>query len=187
MVQKKTAPVMARRNRRSARSADRAPRKVSKRPPVMRAGGTFGTAHAAANPTIARRVSASGAIHGRSPAPANRNPPAVVPVRMARNVNNSRTLFPRASWSCRSNSGRMPYLAGLKMALWTPMPASTTSAQRPPVGWENKVSVAPVISRTSTAFIVMMTVRLLMRSAKNPATNEVRTSGRVKTTMASVV
>ena len=67
------------------------------------------------------------------------------------------------------------------------MPASTTIAQRLPVGWESKASVAPVISRTSTAFIVMMTVRLLMRSAKNPATNEVRTSGRVKTTMAIVV
>ena len=58
---------------------------------------------------------------------------------------------------------------------------------RPPVGWESKASVAPVIGRTSTALIVMITVRLLMRSAKKPATKEVRTSGKVKTTMAIVV
>src|SRR5574340_1281482 len=44
-----------------------------------------------------------------------------------------------------------------------------------------------VMSRTSTAFIVMMTVHLLRRSAKKPDTTDVRISGKVKTTMARVV
>ena len=187
MVQKKTAPVMARRSSRSACNADKAPRKVSNNPPASRAGATGGTAQAAANPPRASRVSAKGASQGCVPAPASKKPPAVVPVRIARKVNSSRMLLPRASCSCGSSSGRTPYLAGLKIALWTPMQASTTSVQSPPVGFARSARVAAAMSSTSTAFIVMMTVRLLIRSAKNPATNDVRTSGRVNTTMARVV
>lgn len=78
-------------------------------------------------------------------------------------------------------------MAGLKMALCTPMPARTASAQNPPVGWVNRAKVAPTMRSTSITFIVRMTVRLLRRSANRPAMREVRMSGKVKTTIASVV
>ena len=135
----------------------------------------------------AMTVRPRGASHGEEPAWPSNMPPAAVPPRMARKVHISRRPFPDASRSWPISSGRMPYLAGLKMALCTPIPASTTRGQMPPAGLRNSAIVAAIIRPTSTAFIVMMTVRLLSRSANTPATIDVHISGSVKTTNAIVV
>ncbi len=114
-------------------------------------------------------------------------PGAAVPVRIAAKVHISNRPLPAASRSCGSNSARIPYLAGLKSALWTPMPPSTINGRMPPAGLIQSATVAALISSTSTDFIRMITVRLLTRSASTPATTDTSASGNVNTTKASVV
>ena len=80
----------------------------------------------------------------------------------------------------------MPYLAGLKNALWTPIPPRTIKAGHPPAGFFQSATVPAPISATSPTFMAMMTVRLLNRSDSTPATRENSMSGRLKTTKAMV-
>ena len=81
----------------------------------------------------------------------------------------------------------MPYFAGLNSALWMPIQPSTINGRMPPAGLLQRAAAAAAIKSTSTDFIMMMTVRLLTRSARTPATIETKASGRVKTIKARAV
>src|SRR5262249_15300307 len=80
IVQKKTAPQIANRSRRSEASAVQAPCHVLNSPPSVRAGGTGGIVQAAANPTSERRANGRGANQVESPVTDNRMPGVAVPV-----------------------------------------------------------------------------------------------------------
>ena len=80
----------------------------------------------------------------------------------------------------------MPYLAGLKNALWTPMPPRMIKAGHPPAGSFQSATAPAPISATSLTFMAIMTVRLLKRSDRTPDTREKSMSGRLKTTKAMV-
>src|SRR5215470_14367590 len=113
IVQKKTAPQIANRSRRSEVSAVQAPCHVLNSPPSVRAGGTGGIVQAAANPISERRANGRGANQVESPVTDNRMPGVAVPVRMAAKVHISSWPLPAANRSCGNNSARIPYLAGL--------------------------------------------------------------------------
>src|SRR5262245_32455699 len=187
IVQKKTAPQIASRSKRSTASAVQAPCHVLNSPPSVRAGGTGGIVQAAANPTSERRAKGRGANQVESPVKDKRKPGAAVPVRMAAKVHYSSWQLPAANRSCGTNSARIPYLAGLKRALWTPIPPSTIKGRTPPAGLIQRAAVAALISSISTDFIRIMMVRLLTRSASRPATVDTSASGAVNTMKASVV
>ena len=62
----------------------------------------------------------------------------------------------------------MPYFDGLKRALWAPIPHKTINGRVLSFGFSQSAMVAALMSRTSTTFMEIMTVRLLRRSAKVP-------------------
>ena len=167
MVQNMIFTPMASRNRRSARIAVQATAIVAATPPSDLAAGTCGTVQAAMNPTTARTVRVSPASQGLAWERPRKRPPAVVPPMMAKKVHIFSRPLPSESCSYESNSGRMPYLAGLKNALWTPIPPRTIKAGHPPAGFHQSATVPAPISATSPTFMAMMTVRLLNRSDRH--------------------
>ncbi len=175
------------RNMGSVRIASHATLSVAPTPPSVRAGTTGGMENAVTRPMTDRMVSASGASHVRSPASCKRKPPAAVPSKMAEKVHSSKSPLPAASRSWGISSGRIPYFDGLKSALWTPIPQRTIRGSMPPAGLIQSATVPAAIKRISTTLIVMMTVRLLTRSARVPPTSERSTNGKVKMTNAFAV
>ena len=164
-----------------------APRTVSTSPPSDRLGLTRGIASAAMKPIPEKPVSTRPQIQVESPAVSSSHPPVAVPAMIARKAHISMTPLPADSRSWGSSSGRMPYFAGLRMALCAPIRPRTINGRMYPDGLIRSAQVPAAIRITSRNLASTMTVFLLMRSASTPAGSDTRISGSVKTANASVV
>ena len=106
------------------------------------------------------------------------NPPAIVPIRMARNVPPSTYPFAVTSSSFCTSWGRMLYFTGPKKAAWVPSRNSIASMN----GTCSPASASPAAAmRINSAALSICTRRVFSnRSTMTPAVAENRKNGSIK-------
>ena len=131
------------------------------------AGGTLGIPRLARVPAMEITTRTRPITPSRSFQAANIMLPSEVPRRMARKVLISNSPLARERSLSGSNSGRMPYLAGLKKVACRAIKNRTPSINsiRPDRNAKNPSPIAPI----SKALVTTRTVRLLQASAACPA------------------